>query len=124
MTSWGTNLWDKHKEVVGHVTEGANKLLGVYVKEKAEIEREYAKGLRKLIARYEIKKRKNQENEEPSESTCFRTILVETGYQAGQHELLAEYLANDLVKEIQEKSKEVHAKVKSNTKDVKKKKKK
>ena len=76
MTSWGTNLWDKHKEVVGHVTEGANKLLGVYakyVKEKAEIEREYAKGLRKLIARYEIKKqRKNPETEEPSESTCFR----------------------------------------------------
>ena len=46
-------------------------------------------------------------------------ILIETGYQAGQHELFAEKLSNNIVKEIQNKSKEVHAKVKDNTKHAK-----
>ena len=46
----------------------------------------------------------------------FRAILTETGYQAGQHELFAENLSNNILKEIQNKSKEVHATVKENTK--------
>ena len=76
MASWGTNLWDKHKEVVEHVAEGANILMDVYakyVKEKAELEKEYAKGLRKLIARYEPRKLKRKtDNDESSELACFR----------------------------------------------------
>ena len=50
--------------------------------------------------------------------------MVETGYQAGQHELLAEHMVNVVAKEIQDKSKEVHAKMKNNTKQVKREKKK
>ena len=76
MASWGENLWDKHGEVAGHVLEGVHELEGVYakyVKEKAELEREYAKGLRKLIAKYQPrKKNKTTDNDESSESTCFR----------------------------------------------------
>ena len=49
----------------------------------------------------------------------FRTLLIETGYQAGQHELFAENLSNNILKEIQNKSKEVHATVKDNTKHAK-----
>ena len=49
----------------------------------------------------------------------FRAILIETGYQAGQHELFAENLSNNILKEIQNKSKEVHATVKDNTKHAK-----
>ena len=74
--SWGTELWDEHKRVVGYVTEGVNNLVDVYakyVKEKAELEKEYAKGLRKLIARYQPKKiKKKTGNDESSELTCFR----------------------------------------------------
>ena len=54
----------------------------------------------------------------------FRTILVETGYEAGQHELLADHMVNVVVKEIQDRSKEVHAKMKNNTKHAKREKKK
>ena len=54
----------------------------------------------------------------------FRTILVETGYQAGQHELLAEHMVNVIVKEIQDKSREVNAKMKNTTKHAKREKKK
>jgi hypothetical protein len=73
--SWGAELWDEHKRVVGHVTEGVNNLVDVYakyVKEKAELEKEYAKGLRKLIAMYQPKKfKKNTETDESSEILCF-----------------------------------------------------
>ena len=54
----------------------------------------------------------------------FRTLLVETGYEAGQHELLADHMVNVVVKEIQDRSKEVHAKMKNNTKHAKREKKK
>ena len=73
---WGPELWDAHKSVVGHVTEGVTSLVDVYanyIKEKAELEKEYAKGLRKLIARYQPKKfKKNTDSEESSELSCFR----------------------------------------------------
>ena len=46
--------------------------------------------------------------------------MVETGYQAGQHELLAEHVTKVIVKEIQNKSAEVHKKVKDNSKHAKK----
>ena len=46
--------------------------------------------------------------------------MVETGYQAGQHELLAEHVTKVIVKEIQNKSAEVHKKVKDNSKNAKK----
>ena len=74
--SWGPDLWDSYTSVVGHVTKGANDLVNVYakfIKEKADIEKEYAKGLRKLIAKYEPKKmRKSKENEESTETSSFR----------------------------------------------------
>ena len=73
--SWGPDLWDKHKQVVGTVSEGVNNLVDVYakyIKEKAELEKEYAKGLRKLIARYQPKKiKKNTDRDESSELSCF-----------------------------------------------------
>ena len=38
-------------------------------------------------------------------SINFRAILIEMGYQTGQHELFADNLSNNIVKEIQNKSK-------------------
>ena len=74
--NWGAELWDEHRHVVGHVTEGVTSLVDVYakyVKEKVELEKEYAKGLRKLIARYQPRKvKKNTDSEESSELSCFR----------------------------------------------------
>ena len=59
--------------MVGHVSKEASNLVEVYTKyfkEKAELEKDYSKGLRKLIAKYEPKKRK--ENEEKTEMSSFR----------------------------------------------------
>ena len=49
-----------------------------------------------------------------------RKFLLETGYQAGQHELLAEYLSKVLAKEIQKKSIEMLKKTKENSKQARK----
>ena len=73
---WGPELWDAHKSMVGHVTEGVTSLVDVYanyVKERAELEKEYARGLRNLIASYQPKKiKKNTDSDETSELSCFR----------------------------------------------------
>ena len=73
MMSWGLELWDSYNAVVGHVSAEANNLVEVYAKyfkEKAELEKDYSKGLRKLIAKYEPKQQK--ENEEQTEMSSFR----------------------------------------------------
>ena len=45
--------------------------------------------------------------------------MEETGYQAGQYELLAEHVTKVMVKEIQNKSSEFHKKIKENYKHAK-----
>ena len=45
--------------------------------------------------------------------------MVETGYKAGQHELLVEHVTRVEVKEIQKKSSEFHKKIKENSKHAK-----
>ena len=73
MTSWGSDLWDSYSSVVEYVTTGTSNLVDVYAKyfkEKADLDKEYAKGLRKLIAKYEPKK--IQDGEETTEISSFR----------------------------------------------------
>ena len=73
MTSWGSDLWDSYSSVVEYVTTGTNNLVDVYakyIKEKADLDKVYAKGLRKLIAKYEPKTA--TESEEATEILSFR----------------------------------------------------
>ena len=73
MTSWGSDLWDCYPSVVEYVTTGTNNLVDVYakyIKEKADLDKVYAKGLRKLIAKYEPKTA--TESEEATEISSFR----------------------------------------------------
>ena len=55
-----------------------------------------------------------------SNLNVFRTFLVETGYQAGQHEMLAEHLSKVIAKEVQSKSAEILQNAKDNSKHGKK----
>ena len=74
MPSWCSDLWDCYPSLAEHVTVGTNRLVNVYgkyVKEKADLEAEYAKGLRKLVAKYEAKKLQEGE-EETTEIASFR----------------------------------------------------
>ena len=52
---WGVDLWDCVEEVFGHVTSDMEDICGVFgkfMKERGEVEREYAKSLRKLCSKY------------------------------------------------------------------------
>jgi len=121
MTSWGSDLWDSYSSVVEYVTTGTSNLVDVYakyVKEKADLDKEYAKGLRKLIAKYEPKK--IQDGEETTEISSFRAILKETGYQAGQYEIFAELATKVIVKEIQNEAAHIFRTIKENSKYEKK----
>ena len=74
---WGSDLWDRYDGVIAHVNRGTEELGGgwvaeiyiamhsqrshsnklfryaKYVRERGEVEREYARALRKLVARWD-----------------------------------------------------------------------
>ena len=75
--SWGYELWDGYDFVFCHLTTQADLMVDVYARffrEKADLDKEYAKGLRKLVSRYEpVKnKRKKDETKESTEISSFR----------------------------------------------------
>ena len=66
MGSWGPELWDRYPCVLSHVTSGADELSGVLakmVKERGEVEKEYAKNIRKLVTKYTNKIENKRQNE-------------------------------------------------------------
>ena len=98
--AWGHELWDCYDKISSHVSSGVATNLATYskfFKEKAEIEKEYAKGLRKLVSRYE-RRGGQKDNEQWEEDRVFNSLLTETGYIAGQHEMIAENISQNIVK--------------------------
>merc|ERR1719483_1841980 len=92
------------------VNQGTRELDTFYkgfLKERSRVENEYAKQLRKLIKMYAPKTKKKTGDEESSQTQGFRLILEELGYQAGQHELIAESFGKTLTKEIDNRVSEV-----------------
>lgn len=119
--NWGEELWDRYDGVVNHVTRGTEELGGQYakyVKERGEVEREYARALRKLVAKYMPKENKKEKVQETTQVEGFRLILVEVGFQAGQHEVLADSLAKELPLEMINRGKEAARLTKENVKEA------
>ena len=74
MSTWGSELWDRYSSVVSHVTRGAEELTSVYakfIKERGDLEREYAKSIRKLLVKYQ-QKTENKQSKESSQAKGFR----------------------------------------------------
>jgi len=136
--SWGVELWDRYDSVVRQVSQSSRELdtwYGSFFKERSRIENEYARSLRKLIKTYTHRrvdrqhtpplpftftpktKKKNIEDE-TTQSNGFRLILQELGYQAGQHELLADTYGKDCSKSIDERLKEVKNEMEKNKKEA------
>ena len=75
MSRWGVELWDGVDCVLSELAWQAEELGQVcakFIKERGEVEREYAKNLRKLIGKYSSKDDKKNEHEESSRSKGFR----------------------------------------------------
>ena len=55
MGSWGSELWDRYSLVAAHLNAGGEELSSVFakfIKEKGDVEKEYAKNVRKLVSKY------------------------------------------------------------------------
>ncbi|XP_029913365.1 cdc42-interacting protein 4 homolog isoform X7 [Myripristis murdjan] len=106
---WGTELWDQYDIIEKHTQSGL-ELVEKYVKfvkERTEIEQNYAKQLRNLSKKYNLKRGSKDEPEcRFSSYQSFLDILNEMNDYAGQRELIAENMMMniciDLTKYLQE----------------------
>ncbi|XP_077413655.1 cdc42-interacting protein 4 homolog isoform X1 [Vanacampus margaritifer] len=106
---WGTELWDRCDVIEKHTHSGL-ELVEKYVKfvkERTEIELNYAKQLRNLSKKFNLKR--NSKDEPDSGLTSYQSfmdILNEMNDYAGQRELVAENMlmniCADLTKYLQE----------------------
>ncbi|GAA6219571.1 formin-binding protein 1-like isoform X2 [Lates japonicus] len=99
--SWGTELWDQFENLDKHTQWGIDFLerYAKFVKERLEIEQNYAKQLRNLVKKYCPKRSKD---EEPRFTSClsFYSILNELNDYAGQREVVAEEMAHKVYGEL------------------------
>lgn len=98
--SWSTELWDQFDTISNHTAKGVEFLdkLGHFVKDRCLIETEYASKLRKLAKNYDLKKKDDEK--EFTYCKAFTQVLKEVSDMAGQHEVIAENLSAQIVKEI------------------------
>lgn len=108
--SWGTELWDQFDNLDKHTQWGIDFLerYAKFVKERLEIEQNYAKQLRNLVKKYCPKRSKD---EEPRFTSClsFYSILNELNDYAGQREVVAEEMAIKVYGELMRYSQDLKA---------------
>lgn len=98
--SWSIELWDQFDTISNHTAKGIEFFdkLGHFVKDRCLIETDYASKLRKLAKNYDLKKKDDEK--EFSYCKAFSQVLKEVSDMAGQHEVIAENLTAQIVKEI------------------------
>ncbi|XP_041955671.1 formin-binding protein 1-like [Alosa sapidissima] len=114
--SWGTELWDQFDNLEKHTQWGIEfvERYTKFVKERSEIELNYAKQIRNLSKKYQPKKN-SREEEEYKYSSCraFLMTLNELNDYAGQHEVIAENLNTQILSELLRHVQELKAERKS-----------
>ncbi|XP_032436425.1 formin-binding protein 1-like [Xiphophorus hellerii] len=108
--SWGTELWDQFENLDKHTQWGIDFLerYAKFVKERLDIEQNYAKQLRNLVKKYCPKRSKD---EEPRFTSCmsFYSIMGELNDYAGQREVVAEEMSHKVYNELMRYSQELKA---------------
>ncbi|XP_037545736.1 cdc42-interacting protein 4 homolog [Nematolebias whitei] len=106
--NWGTDLWDQYEVIDKHTQSGLDLVERYikFVKERTEIEQNYAKQLRNLTKKYTKRGSKDEQDCKYSNYASFQDILKELNDYSGQRELIAENMVenicNDLSKYLQE----------------------
>ncbi|XP_059214318.1 formin-binding protein 1 isoform X10 [Centropristis striata] len=121
--SWGSELWDQFDNLEKHTQWGIEfvEKYTKFVKERSEIETNYAKQIRNLSKKYQPKKN-SREEEESKYSFCraFLTSLNELNDYAGQHEVISENLTSQIITELSRYLQELKAERKSHFHDGRK----
>ena len=130
-TSWGHHLWDRSEEVFSvscHQIASLGNSYSKFYKELGELERDYAKGVRKLCNKYAPKQEVGSSassggsgglQSESSRDKGFRLFLAELGFKAGQHEVLAELYSKSVTEDLKTKVKEANKEVEKLRKELK-----
>uniref|UniRef100_A0A7D9N0E2 Formin-binding protein 1-like n=1 Tax=Xenopus tropicalis TaxID=8364 RepID=A0A7D9N0E2_XENTR len=120
--SWGTELWDQFDNLEKHTQWGIDFLdkYAKFVKERLEIEQNYAKQLRNLVKKYCPKR--SAKDEEPRFTSClsFYNILNELNDYAGQREVVAEEMGHRVYAEIMRYSNDIKGERKSHLQEGRK----
>ncbi|XP_034752194.1 formin-binding protein 1 isoform X13 [Etheostoma cragini] len=121
--SWGSELWDQFDNLEKHTQWGIDfvEKYTKFVKERSEIENNYAKQIRNLSKKYQPKKN-SREEEESKYTFCraFLTSLNELNDYAGQHEVIAENLTSQIITELSRYLQDLKAERKSHFHDGRK----
>ncbi|XP_057212391.1 formin-binding protein 1a isoform X4 [Triplophysa rosa] len=118
--SWGTELWDQFDNLEKHTQWGIEFLerYTKFVKERSEIELSYAKQMRNLSKKYQLKKNSKEEDEfKYTSCRAFLMTLNELNDYAGQHEVIAENLSSQIIAELTRYIQELKAERKSHFHD-------
>ncbi|XP_065200451.1 formin-binding protein 1-like isoform X3 [Planococcus citri] len=99
--SWGTELWDQYENLSLHTQKGIEFLerYSHFIRDRCAIEMEYAAKLRRLVKNYQPKK-KEEEDYQFTSCRAFKKVMGEVTDLAGQHEVIAENLQSDVIREI------------------------
>uniref|UniRef100_A0A1B6CBX1 Formin-binding protein 1-like n=1 Tax=Clastoptera arizonana TaxID=38151 RepID=A0A1B6CBX1_9HEMI len=99
--SWGTELWDQYDNLSLHTQKGIDFLekYGHFIRDRCAIEMDYAGKLRRLVKNYQPKK-KDEEDYQYSPCRAFKMVMTEVNDMAGQHEVIAENLQADVIREV------------------------
>nr|XP_046186555.1 cdc42-interacting protein 4 homolog isoform X5 [Oncorhynchus gorbuscha] len=120
---WGTDLWDQY-DIIDKHTQSGLELVEKYVKfvkERTEIEQNYAKQLRNLTKKYNPKPGCKEEQEcRFSNHQSFLDILNEMNDYAGQRELIAENMMVNICIEITKYLQELKMERKTHLSEAKK----
>ncbi|KAJ7992536.1 hypothetical protein DPEC_G00279700 [Dallia pectoralis] len=120
---WGTDLWDQY-DVIDKHTQSGLELVEKYVKfvkERTEIEQNYAKQLRSLTKKYQPKRGSREEQEcRFSNHQALLDILNEMNDYAGQRELIAENMILNICIELTKYLQELKSERKNHLSEAKK----
>ncbi|XP_067877292.1 cdc42-interacting protein 4 homolog [Heterodontus francisci] len=100
---WGSELWDQY-DIIERQTQWGIDLVEKYVKfvkDRTEIEQTYAKQLRTLVKKYSPKRVSKEDHElKFSQYQAFNNILNELNDFAGQREVIAENLMQNIFAQL------------------------
>ena len=88
-----------------------------FYRELAEVEKDYAKGVRKLCNKFAPKQEAG--GQESERDRGWRLLLTELGYKAGQHELLSELYSKSVIEDLKTKVKDSNKEIEKLRKELK-----
>ncbi|XP_016100280.1 thyroid hormone receptor interactor 10b [Sinocyclocheilus grahami] len=119
---WGSDLWDQHDVIDRHTQSGLDLLERYvkFVKERAEIEQNYAKQLRTLSKKYSRRGVKEDQDTKPSNQQAFQDVLNQLNDYAAQREQLSESMTLSICVDLSRNLQELRQERKNHLCEVKK----